>query len=141
MSGASEFTDDALPEAVLNNGTLSNRSERRLKFRFSSACWTAARDGSCRTSRSTTFASLGKSNGERPFRLLAQPITFLPRSTIRLQIVERSQGVQGNLFVVFYGYQVVGSSGCPELGRAEAHRFADVPDRDHRQPVGARDPI
>ena len=60
------------------------------------------------------IASLGKSNGERPFRLLAQPITFLPRSTIRLQIIERSQGVQGNLFIVFYGYQVVGSSGCPE---------------------------
>ena len=60
------------------------------------------------------LASLGKSNGERPFRLLAQPITFLPRTTIRLQIVERSQDVRGNLFVVFYGYQIVGSSGCPE---------------------------
>ena len=60
------------------------------------------------------MASLGKSNGERPFRLLAQPITFQPRSTIRLQIIERSQGMRGNLFVVFYGYQVVGSSGCPE---------------------------
>ena len=50
-----------------------------------------------------------------PFRLLAQPITFLPRTTMRLQIVERSQDVRGNLFVVFYGYQIVGSSGCPEL--------------------------
>ncbi len=60
------------------------------------------------------IASLGKSNGERPFRLLAQPITFQPRTTIRLQIVERSQDVRGNLFVVFYGYQIVGSSSCPE---------------------------
>ncbi len=60
------------------------------------------------------LASLGKSNGERPFRLLAHPITFLPRSTIRLQIVERSEGIKGTLFIVLYGYKVIGSSICPE---------------------------
>ena len=61
------------------------------------------------------LASLGKSNGERPFRLLAQPITFQPRSTMRLQIIERSQGIIGTLFIVLYGYQVIGSSACPEV--------------------------
>ena len=61
------------------------------------------------------LASLGKSNGERPFRLLAQPITFQPRSTMRLQIIERSQGILGTLFIVLYGYQVIGSSACPEV--------------------------
>ena len=55
------------------------------------------------------IASLGKSNGERPFRQLAQPLTFAPRSTIRLQIVERSDGVQGTLFIVLYGYKILGS--------------------------------
>jgi len=35
------------------------------------------------------LASLGKSNGERPFRMLAHPLTFMPRSTLRLQISER----------------------------------------------------
>jgi hypothetical protein len=60
------------------------------------------------------LASLGKSNGERPFRPLAQPLTFMPRSTIRLQIIERSEGVKGNLFIVLYGYKVVGASNCPE---------------------------
>jgi hypothetical protein len=55
------------------------------------------------------LASLGKSNGERPFRMLAQPLTFQPRSTIRLQIVERSEGLNGTLFIVFYGYKIVGS--------------------------------
>ena len=60
------------------------------------------------------LASLGKSNGERPFRPLAQPMTFMPRSTIRLQIIERSEGVKGNLFIVLYGYKVVGASNCPE---------------------------
>src|SRR5262245_23750417 len=54
------------------------------------------------------LASLGKSNGERPFRLLAQPLTFQPSSPIRLQIVERAEGVQGTLFIVLYGYKVFG---------------------------------
>jgi len=58
------------------------------------------------------LASLGKSNGERPFRMLAQPLTFQPRSTIRLQIVERSDGVLGTLFIVLYGYKILG--GCAD---------------------------
>jgi hypothetical protein len=60
------------------------------------------------------IASLGASNGERPFRLLAQPLTFLPRSTIRLQIIERSEGIKGSLFIVLYGYKILGASSCPE---------------------------
>ncbi len=59
------------------------------------------------------LASLGKSNGERPFRLLAQPVTFLPRSTIRLQVIERSEGVKGTLFIVLYGYRILAPA-CPE---------------------------
>jgi hypothetical protein len=60
------------------------------------------------------LASLGKSNGERPFRQLAQPLTFMPRSSVRLHIVERSEGVKGNLFIVLYGYKLLGASNCPE---------------------------
>lgn len=60
------------------------------------------------------LASLGKSNGERPFRLLAHPLTFMPRSTLRLQISEGSERVQGTLFIVLYGYKVLAASGCPE---------------------------
>jgi hypothetical protein len=60
------------------------------------------------------LASLGKSNGERPFRLLAQPLSFLPRSTIRFQVVERSEGVKGTLFIVLYGYKILAGAGCPE---------------------------
>lgn len=51
------------------------------------------------------LAALGKSNGERPFRLLAQPLKFEPRSTVRLQIVERTEGLRGTLFIVLYGYK------------------------------------
>jgi len=60
------------------------------------------------------LASLGKSNGERPFRLLAQPFYFAPRSTLRLQVTERSEGVRGLLFIVLYGYRLLGVASCPE---------------------------
>jgi hypothetical protein len=60
------------------------------------------------------LASLGRSDGERPFRLLAQPLTFQPRSTVRLQIVERSENLQGTLFIVLYGYKILGAAAYPE---------------------------
>jgi hypothetical protein len=59
------------------------------------------------------LASLGKSNGERPFRLFARPLSFLPRSTLRLQITERTEGARGALFIVLYGYKILGA-GCAE---------------------------
>lgn len=65
------------------------------------------------------LASLGSPDGERPFRLLARHITFLPRSTIRLQVVEQAPVAEpgapsvGTLFVVLYGYKIE-SSACPE---------------------------
>jgi hypothetical protein len=61
------------------------------------------------------LASLGKSNGERPFRMLAQPMIFQPRSTVRLQIVERSEGLRGTLFIVLYGYKML--AGCTAQAR------------------------
>jgi len=60
------------------------------------------------------LASLGKSNGERPFRLLARPLSFMPRSTLRLQIAERTEGARGTLFIVLYGYKILGAASCPE---------------------------
>ena len=40
-------------------------------------------------------------------------MTFLPRSTIRLQVIEQTEGVKGALFIVLYGYKVL-AAGCPE---------------------------
>jgi hypothetical protein len=60
------------------------------------------------------IASLGLANGERPFRPLAQPVQFLPRSTVRVQVEERSFDRSGTLFIVLYGYKVLTSSVCPE---------------------------
>jgi hypothetical protein len=60
------------------------------------------------------LASLGKSNGERPFRRLATPLSFMPRSTLRLQVTERSAGIKGDLFIVLFGYKTLAGAACPE---------------------------
>jgi hypothetical protein len=60
------------------------------------------------------LASLGKTNGERPFRQLPRPLSFAPRSTIRLQVIENSLDVTGTLFIVLYGYKLLAASHCPE---------------------------
>lgn len=64
------------------------------------------------------LASLGKSNGERPFRFLARPLSFVPRSTLRLQISEHTEGARGTLFVVLYGYKILASACSEPLARS-----------------------
>lgn len=58
------------------------------------------------------IAGLGISNGDRPFRYFAQPITFAPRSTIRMEVTEIS-GFKGDLHVALHGYKVLGGAGTP----------------------------
>jgi hypothetical protein len=57
-------------------------------------------------------AGLGISNGDRPFRHFARPITFAPLSTIRMEVIEKSD-FQGELHVSLHGYKVLGSPGSP----------------------------
>ena len=54
--------------------------------------------------------------------MLPQPMVFLPRSTIRLQVEERSQGVTGRLFITLQGYKVLGLAGAAE---EETRRLAE----------------
>lgn len=61
------------------------------------------------------LSSLGISNGERPFRTLAYPLSFAPRSTLRLQIIERSVDTWGFLYIVLFGYRIVTGTQCPEV--------------------------
>jgi hypothetical protein len=58
------------------------------------------------------IAGLGSAAGERPFRYFAQPITFRPRSTIRMEITEVSD-FKGELHVALQGYKVLGHAGSP----------------------------
>ncbi|MGH8603516.1 MAG: hypothetical protein ACREXR_12315 [Gammaproteobacteria bacterium] len=53
------------------------------------------------------IAGLGESSGDRPFRPLAKPVLFMPRSTIRIEIEEISQGLPNIIGLPIYGYDAV----------------------------------
>lgn len=67
------------------------------------------------------IAGLGEATGDRPFRPFAKPMLFLPRSTIRIEVEEISEGpiygyedpvtkqrVGAELFIVLHGYKALG---------------------------------
>jgi hypothetical protein len=57
------------------------------------------------------IAGLGEPSGERPFRPMAKPMLFMPRSTIRIEIEEISEGplyAKAELFLVLHGYKMLG---------------------------------
>jgi hypothetical protein len=67
------------------------------------------------------LAGLGEPTGDRPFRPLAKPMLFMPRSTIRIEVEEVSEGpiiygyddragrrVGAELFIVLHGYKILG---------------------------------
>jgi hypothetical protein len=81
-------------------------------------------DGSGREFQSDPIlntAGLGTSNGERPFRQLARPITFAPLAVIRMAITELST-VAGELHVSLHGYKVLGGIGSPTGPRRVTRR-------------------
>jgi hypothetical protein len=72
-------------------------------------------DGSGREFQSEpilNIAGLGISNGDRPFRYFAQPITFALRSIIRMEVTEVSD-FTGELHVSLHGYKILGGAGTP----------------------------
>jgi hypothetical protein len=68
------------------------------------------------------IAGLGEAAGNRPFRPFAKPMLFLPRSTIRIEVEEISEGsLYGDqvdrrhgaeLFIVLHGYKILGYAGA-----------------------------
>ncbi len=62
------------------------------------------------------IAGLGKADGDRPFRPFPKPMTFLPRSTIRIEIEEISEGPlykDAELQIVLHGYKMLGFGAAP----------------------------
>lgn len=107
-----QFSDQELPPDFRDKLFQRVKPPEEISFLFSIVDTATGRE--LQDEPTHNLASLGKSNGERPFRPLPQPLSFLPRSTIRLQIVERSEGIKGTLFIVLYGYKILGGTGCPE---------------------------
>jgi hypothetical protein len=54
------------------------------------------------------IAGLGEPSGARPFRALAKPMLFMPRSTIRFEIEEITEANGGELYIVLHGYKMLG---------------------------------
>ncbi len=108
-----ELSDEALPVAFLASSLLQRvRQGGEISFLFSMLDSATGRE--LQDEPAHNLASLGKSNGERPFRPLARPLSFAPRSTLRLQVVEGSEGLHGRLHVVLFGYKILGAAACPE---------------------------
>jgi len=63
-------------------------------------------------------AGLGGADGRRPFRYFAQPITFMPRATIRMDVTPLGE-FQGDLHVALHGYKVLGGAAPPPRERPE----------------------
>jgi len=58
------------------------------------------------------IAGLGESTGQRPFRPFAKPMLFMPRSTMRIEVEEVSEGAiyeGAQLYIVMHGYKVLGA--------------------------------
>ena len=105
------FPDQELPADFQKKIFQRVKTPEEISFLFSMVDSATGRE--LQDEPTHNIASLGKSDGERPFRLLAQPLTFQPRSTIRLQIAEQSEGIRGTLFIILYGYKML-AEGCPE---------------------------
>lgn len=61
-----------------------------------------------------SVATLGRADGRRPFKMFPQPMAFMPRSTVRLQVEERTEGFKGQLTIALHGYKVLGVAGKVE---------------------------
>jgi hypothetical protein len=131
-----ELLDQPLPavfatQGDARRGTLLQRLRTPAELSFLFSLLDSASGRELQDEPTHNLASLGKSNGERPFRWLARPVTFMPRSTLRLQVVERSEGVRGTLHIVLYGYKVLGvTQGADPLARGLArHLHATAAER------------
>mgnify|MGYP003476622801 CR=1 FL=1 len=81
-------------------------------------------DGSGREFQSAPLlntAALGASDGKRPFRYFAKPISFAPLSTIRVEITELGD-FRGELHISLQGYKALGGAGTPTASNSAAAR-------------------
>ncbi len=111
-STSGDFSTQPVSEDLLNRTFQSVQILKDITFLFSMLDSSSGRELMDEPVHS--LAGLGKSDGERPFRPLANPLRFLPRSTVRMQVIEQTSGVAGTLFIVLYGYKILVGSACPE---------------------------
>jgi hypothetical protein len=112
------FSPNTITPDFLNQTPVFERVQAPVDIEFLFSMVDTATGREFQDQPTHNVASLGSSDGRRPFRMLSRPVYFLPRSTVRIQIVERSDDVRGTLFIVLFGYKLGGSSACSEAGQA-----------------------
>ncbi len=112
------FSQNPITPDFLNQTPVFERVQSTVNIEFLFSMVDTATGREFQDQPTHNIASLGSSDGRRPFRMLSRPVHFLPRSTIRIQIVERSDDVRGTLFIVLFGYKLGASSACGEAAQA-----------------------
>ena len=136
-----EFTDAPLPAVLVRNGTLFQRVRAPAEISFLFSILDSGTGRELQDEPIHNIASLGKSNGETaiPAPGAADHVSpALHDSPSNPRALAGSAGQFVRRFLRIPGRRLIGLS---RAGRAQTHRFADVPDGNHRQPFGARDPI
>jgi hypothetical protein len=104
--------NDALPFPVAQD--IFERLKQTENFSFLLSIVDTATGRELQNEPVHSVATLGRADGRRPFKMLPQPMVFMPRSTIRLQVEERTAGVKGRLTIALQGYKVLGVAGQRE---------------------------
>jgi hypothetical protein len=109
--GSNGTLANSLPFALINR--VFERLNRPEDVSFRYAIFDGGTGHELQNRPLNNVAGLGIANGGRPFKKLARPMSFLPRSTIRVQVKE--QFGRGTLFIAFQGYKLLGAA--PQGGR------------------------
>jgi hypothetical protein len=93
----------ALPFELLDRVLERLNRPEDVSFRY--ALFDTGTGRELQNQRLHNIAGLGSADGDRPFKRLARPMVFLPRSTIRIEIEEVFG--RGVVFVAFQGYKLL----------------------------------
>lgn len=96
-----------IPSDKVVEGTLLN--SRVIDFKYSIVDSGSGRELQNRSIHN--IAGLGEATGRRPFRPLAKPMLFMPRSTVRFEVEEITNNgttKDAELFIVLHGYKILG---------------------------------
>ena len=90
------------------DGLVTPSNDRAIDFKYSIVDSGSGRELQNRPIHN--IAGLGEPNGERPFRALAKPMVFMPRSTVRFEVEEITKDTtkDAELFIVLHGYKMLG---------------------------------
>src|SRR5216683_1085433 len=100
-----QFAQTAVSTDVLNVAPVFQHVQPPVEFEFFFSIIDSASGREFQDQPEFNVAALGEAHGKRPFRIFPSPVHFGPRSSVRIQIVERTAKVKGTLFLNLFGVQ------------------------------------